>query len=309
MLTANIKTKYMQLKQIGIFIVIFLASAQLKAQTVDLFAEENNKKVKDIVTSTFKSTRIVNGQSIENVGAGVLDFRISHRFGAISQGGYNLFGLDQATMRIGLDYGVIPRLTVGIGRSTYEKQYDAFLKYKILQQQTGEKNIPVGISYVGSTILKTIKDASTSYNPYTTDRLSFAHQLLIASKINDYLSIQLSPTVVHYNLVDSTNMPNDFKSLGISSRLRVSKRVNITSEYYIRFDKLAGYYNPLSIGVDIETGGHVFQLHVSNSKGMTERTFINETTGSWMDGDLCFGFNIVRAFSIKKPKELKGIKW
>jgi hypothetical protein len=208
------KSVLKQIKQIGIFIVIFLASAQLKAQTVDLFAEESNKKVKDIVTSTFKSTRIVNGQSIENVGAGVLDFRISHRFGAISQGGYNLFGLDQATMRIGLDYGVIPRLTVGIGRSTYEKQYDAFLKYKILQQQTGEKNIPVGISYVGSTILKTIKDASTTYTPYTTDRLSFAHQLLIASKINDYLSIQLSPTVVHYNLVDSTNIPNDFKSLG-----------------------------------------------------------------------------------------------
>ena len=299
----------MQIKNVVIFFLIFLASVQLKAQTVDLFAEENNKKVTDIVTSTFKSTRIVNGQSIENVGAGVMDFRISHRFGALSQGGYNLFGLDQATMRIGLDYGVLPRLTVGVGRSTYEKQYDAFLKFKILQQQTGEKNIPVGISYVASSIFKTIKEASTSYTPYITDRLSFAQQILIASKINDYLSIQLSPTIVHYNLVDSTKIPNDLKPPGISSRLTVSKRVNITSEYYIRFDKLAGYYNPLSLGVDIETGGHVFQLHVSNSKGMTERTFINETTGNWMDGDLCFGFNIVRAFSIKKPKELKGIKW
>ena len=299
----------MQIKNIVFFILIFLASVSIKAQTVDLFAEDNNKKVTDIVTSTFKSTRIVNGQSIENVGAGVMDFRISHRFGALSQGGYNLFGLDQATMRIGLDYGVLPRLTVGVGRSTYEKQYDAFLKFKILQQQTGEKNIPVGISYVASSIFKTIKEPSTSYTPYITDRLSFANQILIASKINDYISIQLSPTIVHYNLVDSAKIPNDFKSLGISSRLRVSKRVNITSEYFIRFDKLAGYYNPLSLGVDIETGGHVFQLHVSNSKGMTERTFINETTGNWLDGDLCFGFNIVRAFSIKKPKELKGIKW
>ena len=299
----------MQIKNIVIFIFIFLASVKLKAQTVDLFAEENNKKVLDIVTSTFKSTRIVNGQSIENVGAGVLDFRISHRFGAISQGGYNLFGLDQATMRIGLDYGIIPRLTVGVGRSTFEKQYDAFLKFKILQQQTGEKNIPVGISYVVSSMFKTIKEASTTYTPYLTDRLSFAQQILIASKLNDYLSIQLSPTLVHYNLVDSAKIPNDFKSLGISSRFRVSKRVNLTSEYYIRFDKLAGYYNPLSLGVDIETGGHVFQLHVSNSKGMTERTFINETTGSWLDGDLCFGFNIVRAFSVRKPKELRGIKW
>lgn len=292
----------MQIKNIVFFLLIFLASVSLKAQTVDLFAEDNNKKINDIVTSTFKSTRIVNGQSIENVGAGVMDFRISHRFGALSQGGYDLFGLDQATMRIGLDYGILPRLTVGVGRSTYEKQYDAFLKFKILQQQTGEKNIPVGISYVGSSIFKTIKEASTAYTPYITDRLSFAHQILIASKINDYISIQLSPTIVHYNLVDSTKIPNDFKSLGISSRLRVSKRVNITSEYYIRFDKLAGYYNPLSIGFDIETGGHVFQLHVSNSKGMTERTFINETTGNWMDGDLCFGFNIVRALALKSQK-------
>jgi hypothetical protein len=299
----------MQIKQVYIFIPILLISFQLKAQNIDLFAEENNKKVSDIVTSTFKSTRIVNGQSIENVGTGVLDFRISHRFGAISQGGYNLFGLDQATMRIGLDYGIIPRLTVGVGRSTFEKQYDAFLKFKILQQQTGEKNIPVGISYVVSSMFKTIKEASTTYTPYLTDRLSFAQQILIASKLNDYLSIQLSPTLVHYNLVDSAKIPNDFKSLGISSRFRVSKRVNLTSEYYIRFDKLAGYYNPLSLGVDIETGGHVFQLHVSNSKGMTERTFINETTGSWLDGDLCFGFNIVRAFSVRKPKELRGIKW
>lgn len=299
----------MQFKQIGIVATILLASLQLNAQNIDLFSEQSNSQSPDIVTGTFKSTRVVNGQSIENVGTGVLDFRISHRFGALSQGGYNLFGLDQATMRIGLDYGLFSRLTIGVGRSTYQKQYDAFLKFKILQQQDGERFIPVGISYVATSIFKTMKEASTTYTPYTSDRFSFAHQILIASKLNDYISIQLSPTLVHYNLVDSAKMPNDFKSLGISSRIRLSKRVNLTSEYFYRFDKLAGYYDPLSLGIDIETGGHVFQLHVSNSNGMTERTFINETTGSWSKGDLCFGFNITRAFGIRKPKELRGINW
>jgi hypothetical protein len=299
----------MQLKSFIIGLGILFIGKHGNAQNVDLFAEENKIPSTDIVSSTFKSSRIVNGHSIENVGAGVLDFRISHRFGAISSGSYNLFGLDQATMRIGLDYGINNRLMIGAGRSTYEKQYDGFLKFKILQQQNGERNIPIGISYLASAIYKSMKDPSVNYIPYASDRFSYAHQLLFASKINDYFSLQLSPTIVHYNLVDSTKIPNDFKSIGVSSRIRISKRVNITTEYFYRFDKLAGYYNPLSLGFDIETGGHVFQLHVSNSTGMTERTFINETTGSWGKGDLCFGFNITRAFTIRKPKELKAIKW
>jgi hypothetical protein len=298
----------MQIKTLVFIVSTLLLGQQVNAQNVDLFAEEKGP-ISDITTSTFKSTRIVNGQSIENTGAGILDFRISHRFGALSQGSYSLFGLDQATMRIGLDYGITKRLMIGIGRSTYEKQYDGFVKLKIIQQQEGERSIPLGISYVGSSIYKTMKNPSTIYKPYASDRFSFAHQLLIASKINDYFSIQLSPTLVHYNLVDSAKIPNDFKSLGVSSRIRISKRVNITTEYFHRFDKLAGYYNPLSLGFDIETGGHVFQLHVSNSTGMTERTFINETTGSWGKGDLCFGFNIVRTFTIRKSKELRNVKW
>jgi hypothetical protein len=299
----------MRIQKILIIFSLTFIFSKANSQNVDLFAEKYNSQSSDIITATFKSTRVVNGQSIENVGAGIMDFRISHRFGAISQGSYNLFGLDQATMRIGLDYGITNRLMIGVGRSTYEKQYDGFLKYKIIQQQNGERYIPFGISYVASSIYKTLKDPSTTYVPYSSDRFSFAHQLLIASKINDFVSVQLSPTLVHYNLVENNKIPNDFKAIGISSRIRLSKRVNVTSEYFYRIDKLDGYYNPLSLGIDIETGGHVFQLHVSNSNGMTERTFINETTGSWAKGDLCFGFNLTRAFTIKKPKELRGIKW
>ena len=290
-------------------LLLLLVSIDISAQTVDLFAEDNKTISTDITTGTFKATRIVNGQSIENVGSGVLDFRILHRFGALNQGGYNFFGLDQATMRLGLDYGINNRLMVGIGRSTFEKQYDAFLKYKIIRQQKGAKNIPFSLSYASSVIYKSLRDATTTYTPYTSDKFSYANQLLLASKINDYLSIQLTPTLIHYNMVENKTIPNDFYSLGFGFRQRVSKRVNITTEYFYRFNKLDGYYNPLSVGVDIETGGHVFQLHVSNSTGMTERTFINETTGSWGKGDLRFGFNISRVFTLRKPKELRNIKW
>ena len=280
-----------------------------QAQKIDLFAETGTPVTTDVTTSIFKTTRIVNGQSIENVGAGVLDFRILHRFGALSQGGYNFFGLDQATMRLGLDYGITKKLMIGIGRSTFEKQYDAFVKYKIVSQQVGEHNIPLSISYVGTSIYKSLKDLSLAYQPYTSDKFSFAHQILIARKFNDQFSLQITPTLLHYNIVENKTIPNDFYSLGIGFRQKISKRVNITTEYFYRYNKLDGYYDPLSVGVDIETGGHVFQLHVSNSTGMTERTFINETAGSWAKGDLRFGFNISRVFTLKKPKELRDIKW
>lgn len=281
---------------------------QLNAQDIDLFAEKDTAKVKDIITATFKSSRVVNGQSIENVGVGVLDFKILHRFGAINQGGYELFGIDQATMRMGLDYGLSNRLMFGVGRSTYQKQYDGFIKYKLLQQQTGLKEIPVGISLVSTMIYKSLRSApNAQYLEYNTDKITYAHQLLIARKFNDYFSLQITPTIIHYNLVESSKMPNDFKSLGISMRQRISKRVNITGEYFYRIDKIAGYHDPLTFGLDIETGGHVFQLHVTNSTGMTERTFINETSGSWSNKDIRFGFNLVRAFTLKKPKALKNI--
>ena len=298
-----------KLKACLLFLCFLGMQLNATAQTIDLFADSVSKPSNDIITSSFKTTRIVNGHSIENVGAGILDFKIMHRFGAINQGGYEFFGLDQATMRMGLDYGLTKNLMIGIGRSTFQKQFDGFVKYKIIRQQVGEHNIPISISYVGSTIYKSLKNATNIYEPYVSDKFSFAHQILFARKFNDYFSLQLTPTILHYNIVENVNIPNDFYSLGIGFRQRISKRVNITTEYFYRIDKLAGYYDPLSVGVDIETGGHVFQLHVSNSTGMTERTFINETAGSWSKGDLRFGFNISRVFTLKKPKELKNLKF
>lgn len=272
---------------------------------IDLFAEKE-EPITDKVTATFKTTRVVNGQSIENVGAGILDFRILHRFGQVSDGAYNLFGLDQASMRLGLDYGITKNWMVGFGRSTFEKQYDAFTKLRLLSQTTGKKNFPITVSYAGTMIYKSVKNTNTTYVPYASDRLSFAHQLIIARKFGDFFSLQLTPTYFHYNVVATKELPNDLKSLGIASRVRLSKRVNMTGEYYYRFDKLPGYQNSLTLGFDIETGGHVFQLHVTNSTGMTERTFINETTGEWGKGNIRFGFNISRVFTVRKPKEFRN---
>jgi hypothetical protein len=290
-------------------VLLFLFAASVQSQEIDLF-KEKEEKTKDVVTAVFKSSRIVNGQSIENVGNGVLDLKILHRFGNISQGAYNLFGLDQASMRIGLDYGVNNRLMIGVGRSTFEKQYDGFFKYKLIQQQTGLREIPVSVSLASTVIYKSLKDDPTAaYLSYVSDKFSFAHQIIIARKFNDYFSLQLTPTLVHYNLVANSTMPNDFKSLGISFRQRITKRLNFTTEYFYRVNKIDGYNDPLTFGLDIETGGHVFQLHVTNATGMTERTFINETAGSWANGDVRFGFNITRAFTLKKPKELRNTKW
>jgi hypothetical protein len=305
----------LSIKKIFLFCFVNLTAVVLavetSAQDIDLFKmqdaqdQKEAKEKTDIVTATFKTTRLINGQSIENVGRGILDVKISHRFGTLNSGAYNLFGLDNASMRIGVDYGITDRLMVGVGRSTYEKQFDGFLKYRILRQSTGRKYMPISVSYAASVMPRTLDDPSSTVQKWYTDRLSFSHQLIIASKLNDYTSIQLMPTLVHYNSVPLAINPNDLYSLGLGFRERISKRVNLTGEYYYQINKLDGYYNSLSLGVDIETGGHVFQFHVSNSTGMTERTFINETAGTWGNGDIHFGFNIARVFTIKKKKDIK----
>ncbi|MBC7650409.1 MAG: hypothetical protein H7101_01520 [Deinococcales bacterium] len=292
---------------ITVSIALFCVNVLL-AQEVDLFKtmnEEAAKKdslTKEYVEATFKSTHLINGHSIETTKAGLLDFRISHRFGLINQGSYQFFGLDNATERLGLDYGITNNLGIGIGRSTFQKQMDGFVKMKLLKQSTGNHASPVSITGLAAVIIKTLKEADPNIKRTTGDKTSYVYQLIIAKKFSPKTSVQLLPTFVHYNLVPLANDPNDLYSLGIGARQKVSKRLSITAEYYYQFNQFSGFYNSLAIGVDIETGGHVFQLHFTNSTGMTESTFINQTTGKWADGDVHFGFNISRVFKIKKQK-------
>lgn len=293
--------------QLGIFLLLALFSLPAFAQDdlMKMLEEETEKDKKpDYATATFKTTRLINGHSVENVADGVLDFRISHRFGYISGGAYELWGLDEASMRLGLDYGLSKRWMIGIGRSTYQKQYDGFTKFKILRQSSGSRSMPITLSAIGSMMYKSLKFDDPSRENFYTSNMYYSGQLLIARKFNESLSLQLMPTIVHYNLVEGADDPNDLFSVGIGGRMKLSKRVSLNVEYYYQLPdyKFAGTQNSLSIGFDVETGGHVFQLYCTNSTGMTERTYINETTGDFFAGDIRLGFTISRVFTIKKPK-------
>lgn len=266
---------------------------------------------RNYVSATFKATRIINGHSIENVGQGVLDFRITHRFGPVNQGLKDFFGLDGATTKLGFDYGVTPWLMVGIGRSTYQKEVDGFFKAKLLRQtETG--SMPFSVSVVGAAGIQTMETpqipAGTEY--HFSNRVAYTTQVLIARKFSNSFSLQLTPSLVHYNLVPLASDPNNVVSLGLGGRLKLSQRISLTGEYYYTLpgQELSGSRNALSVGIDIETGGHVFQLMFTNSIGQTERTFIGQTTGDWSAGDIHFGFNISRVFTIVRPKGLEGTR-
>lgn len=263
---------------------------------------EQNKDMTIYTTATFKTTRLINGHSVENVGKGVLDVKISHRFGNISEGFYELFGLDKASMRMGFDYGITKDIMIGVGRSTFQKTYDGFIKVKILHQSKGKKNMPITLSYVPTIALKTIHYADPKINNHFSSRLSYSHQLIIGRKFSDKTSLQLMPVFIHQNLVTLAAESNDIFAIGVGGRQKISKRISLNAEYYYLLPgtKLNGTSNSLSVGVDIETGGHVFQLHFTNSQGMNERTFIADTKGKWDKGDIYFGFNISRVFTIGK---------
>lgn len=269
--------------------------------------EDGDAKSKSYTTATFKTSRLVNGQSIENTAAGVLDFKVNHRFGELKDGFQTFFGLDNANTLIGFDYGITDWLMIGVSRSTYQSEYLGFAKVKLLRQTDG-KGMPFSLSYYGAASVQSMPaptlPAGQEY--HFSNRMFYVNQLLIARKFNQWLSLQLMPTHIHYNLVPTTAEPNDMIAMGVGGRFKLSNRVSLNAEYYYRFNELNGYFNSLSIGFDIETGGHVFQLMATNATAMTERAFIGQTTSDWGNGGIHFGFNISRVFTIVKPKEFKG---
>lgn len=263
---------------------------------------------KEYVTSAFKSSRVINGHSMEFIGKGVLDFRILHRFGPVNLGIKELFGLDQASMRMGFDYGLSKDFTIGIGRSTLRKEMDGFLKYRPLHQSTGPGGSPISIVLVvGSTII-TEENTDPAKDVSFNSRVGYYYQAIFGRKFNQRFTLQLTPTMVHRNEV-LQNDDNDTYALGIGSRFKLSKRVAFVVDYFYIFNGLPKEenYNPLSLGFDIETGGHVFQVHFSNASGMNERAFITETYNDWGKGEIQFGFNLSRVFNIgnKNAKQVK----
>lgn len=263
--------------------------------------EEETGEQTDYTSATFKSTRIMNGHSIERMPQGQLDFRISHRFGRINSGAYELWGLDQANIHFSLEYGITDWLMAGVGRGTYEKTFDGYLKFSPLRQSKGARNMPVSVSLFASTAVNSLKWTDPERTNYFSSRLSYVYQILIARKFNQRFSAQITPSMVHKNLVPTELDPNDMFALGFGGRIKLTNRISFNAEYYHVFksDYLSeSVYDPLSIGFDIETGGHVFQLIFTNSLAMIEKGFITETTGQWGKGDIHFGFNLSRVFML-----------
>lgn len=281
--------------------------------TIKVFSQEDllklvgdDKPKKELIKYAFKSPRVINNHSMEFLNPGTMDFRILHRFGNVNMGYKNFFGLDQASMRMGFDFGIMKSLMAGIGRSTYKKELDTYVKYApIRQSKGGSWTSPVTVALVAGMTMDGLPWADPTRKNFFTSRLAYYFETIIGRKFSDGFTLQISPTMVHKNLVTLTTDPNDIYAIGIGGRIKLSNRVAFTWDYTRVLVGMpdSGYYNPLSVGFDIETGGHVFQLHFSNSTGMNERAFITETTGSWLKGDIRFGFNLSRVFQIKKRKQ------
>lgn len=204
-------------------------------------------------------------------------------------------------MRLGFEYGITDLLNVGIGRSTYTKAYDGFVKWKFLRQKSGVKNSPVSVVWLSSLVIPTIK-ITDDLTP--GQRMSFANELLVSRKFGKKLTIQLMPGMIHVNTVPTDADPNDVFYLGSAFRYKLNQSFALTGEYYYRFNPFTSVatYDVIGVGVDIETGGHVFQLHFTNTRPTFESGFITDTTDNFWDGDIRFGFNISRTFQLGKKK-------
>lgn len=286
------------MKKIFLTIFLIIVNLQVNAQDdlLDLLDSET-PKTENIVSATFKGTRIVNGHSIENRKKKELEFIIAHRFGAINTGFEELFGLDISNIRFSFEYGLTDNLTAGLSRASVEKTYEGFLKYSLVKQKTGANSFPFAISLFGSIAAKSQK-AIPGFERSFAESLFYTAQVLIAKKLNSSVSFQLTPTYIHRNLTAIDADPHDIFALGIGTRVKLSKRVSLNAEYFPQFDKLKSIdaRNSLAFGIDIETGGHVFQIILANSRRMLEKAFITETTGNFFGGDIHLGFNLSRTF-------------
>src|SRR5260221_6379466 len=289
-----------------LLLALSFTNAPIKGQD-DLMAELSKTLPKELesVYGTFKGTRIVNLHTVETLGRRTLEFRIAHRFGDFSGGINNFGGLDgPATIQFHFDYGVTDKLMFGIGRSSYNKMYDAFAKYNWVRQTT-DNSIPITLTFLGS--INVISDidphkVTTGIDRYQSfnNRAAYLAEILIARKFNSKLSLQITPLFIHYNLALNFGDQKDIFAFGISGRYKITKRMALTSEYIYRSNKYSPnfdlFHNALSLGLDMETGGHVFQVFVTNSAAINEVAVIPYTESSWTKGQMRLGFNISRVF-------------
>jgi len=307
------------------YTLLLIAPGFLLAQDEDLLSlVDDGPKKSEPVYATFKTFRLGNAQTIETVKKNHLDFRIAHRFGniynsdlanPINETFQSFFGFDNnQDIRFSFDYGVTDNITIGIGRSAMGKLFDGSLKWKLLKQ-TSDFKVPVSITFFGD-LGYTFAPTSVIYGginkTFKTNelhRFNYISQLIIASKLHKAISLEILPTYVHRNfIVQRINSNNDaedvngFFSLGFGGRVKLTKRVCLIGDYFYNF---ADFFKnndavkmPLSFGVELETGGHVFSLFFTNASGLIENNFIPNTFDSWSKGQVKFGFNISRTFAL-----------
>lgn len=290
------------------YIFILSLSALIATAQEDIFDLLDEETASTQYTyATFKGTKLLNGQTNETPGKGVLQYIISHRFGSFTDEYlYNFFGLDNAHIRMQLDYGFTDRLNVGIGRSSVLKTSDAFIKYRALRQKSGANAFPFSITLYSAFNYRGAR-YTDGLDHYMSDRLSYHHQAVFARKFNKNLSLILAPSIVHWNLVPGPEDPNDTYHLFIGGRYKLNNRIALTSEYAFSSNRSYGsgaaeerFHNPLSVGVDIETGGHVFQFHLSNTRAMSDPLWMAQNPYSAANGSLFLGFNISRVFTVSQ---------
>lgn len=287
----NLKTKITALLIFGFF---SFASAQ-----DDLLNELDSIKPteKEIEISAFKGLQICNLQSTKMPAKGEWHILISHRFGDLTNGLENFFGLDDANTKIGTVYGATNWLSLGFSRHTLNKTYELAGKYKLMNQ---EKNgFPVTISGFNTLEINSALKTSLYPNLKFNNRLAFSTQLLVSRKFSDKFSLQVTPMFVHKNLYDPENETKDKFIFASGGRMKVSKRMSINLEYAAQMNAPKGkiYHNVATVGLDIETGGHVFQMVFSNSQAMNDVAVFTNATGKWFDKGLYFGFNMYRVFN------------
>ena len=276
-----------------VFLLIILFSEVLGQNSL-LELVDNTSLTTMPIQATFKATRIVNAQSIEMPRKNTLEFMILHRFGSMSNGLYDFFGMDEAVIRFDLKYGIGEKFAFGIGRSSLKKTYDLFSKVRLLRQKYGERPVPITLVLFTKIEIETvIKDMDSS------DRYTFDIQTLIARKFNQNLSLQVMPTLIHKNFVFNQDESNDLFSIGIGGRFKISKRTSINFDTFFPIgSRPQSYTRGWGIGYDIDTGGHIFQLMITNAQGSYESKYIEQATGDFKNFNLYIGFNITRVFTL-----------
>lgn len=277
-----------------IFLLLFCLPIFCFSQD-DLLEEIDSDEDNNYATATFKGLKIVNFESTKLVAKKEFTFVVAHRFGSLENGLETFFGLDDAVTRLNFIYGINDAINISVSRSSFQKIYESAIKYRLTRQSD---NFPFTIVGYNSILVNTALDKNNYPKLEFNDRLGYTTQILIARKVSDKLSLELAPTVFHDNFVLDNNQDNTQYALGMGTRYKLGKRWSLNADYgwHLNRSSTSPFKNPLSIGIDLETGGHVFQMHFTNSQAMNTNGFLGQATGEWSDGDIYFGFNLSRRF-------------